>query len=140
MCAPIITTKAKFSFVTSKELGNGLNLKQHLHRQHYQAPTQEDYVTCKECGKQFPTEHRLKAHSRAVHESDPTNCEICGGNYKNKYSLSKHMKNAHDGHYFSRPKVGKGSYRMSNLSPPVAAAMKEDKESCQGTSFPSFPH
>ena len=99
--------------ICSKELGNELNLKQHLRRQHYQAPTPEDYVTCNECGKQFPTEYRLKAHRRAVHESDPTNCDICGGNYKNKYSLSKHMKNAHDGH-LSRPKVGKGSYRMPN--------------------------
>ena len=98
--------------ICSKELGNELNLKQHLRRQHYQVTAPEDFVSCNECGKQFPTEYRLKSHHRAVHESDPSTCDVCGGNYKNNYSLSKHMKNAHSGD-ISGSTAGKGSYRMT---------------------------
>ena len=98
--------------ICSKELGNELNLKQHLRRQHYQVTAPEDFVSCNECGKQFPTEYRLKSHHRAVHESDPSTCDVCGGNYKNNYSLSKHMKNAHSGD-ISGSTTGKGSYRMT---------------------------
>ena len=137
----------------SKEVSNELNLKQHLRRQHYQMPSPEDYISCPDCGKAFPTELSLKSHNKAVHEADARKCDICGGTYKNKYSLTKHMKNAHFGH-LSTSKVGKGSYRMANTpraTPgPTPPPSKEGREEEWGTPpphqkfsyppVPTFPH
>ena len=52
---------------------------------------------CKECGKYFKDNNKLKRHVETVHlKLKPYKCETCNKSFGEKSHMKRHVKNTHE--------------------------------------------
>ena len=64
------------------------------HEDNY-AVTDDKFVECDKCSKEFKTKSGLRLHVESVHKGIRFPCHICKKEFCSKYEVVRHQKNIH---------------------------------------------